>query len=354
MSHLRWAVGIVISAVALYVAFAGLDWPAVGEALRAANYLLLLLCPFLLLLLLLVRAQRWRMLFYPDRHVSLLSTFAALNIGYMTGNILPLQLGEVARAYVLGEAENIAKVRVLSTIAIERLLDTLTLLTIFAILLPLVDVPRIATLMAGLLLIGSLTCAALLGVAIRDRNRAERWLAPVTARLPARFQQTGQRWAGSMLDGLSSLSNPAVLLSVVGWTVISWLISAAILYVIMRAFDLDVPVIAAPFLLVTTTFGFFIPSSPGAIGVYDAISIRTLTEIFSVAQAPAASYAIVAHALYAIPPTVVGAYFFFRHQMSLRRIREWNAAEDSSTAEEEPPSSAGEIERSPVSGDPRS
>lgn len=123
MRHIRWLVGLAVSAVALYVAFAGVEWRQIGTSLTEANYLLVLAALPILLAMIAMRAERWRLLFYPDKDIALSSTFGALNVGYMAGNVLPLQLGEVARAYVLGENEGIAKTRVLSTIAVERLID---------------------------------------------------------------------------------------------------------------------------------------------------------------------------------------------------------------------------------------
>jgi uncharacterized membrane protein YbhN (UPF0104 family) len=127
-------------------------------------------------------------------------------------------------------------------------------------------------------------------------------------------------WRSSILDGLSALSSTSTTIQVIGWTAASWFASAIAIYLMLRAFDLDVPVAAAPFLLVATTLGFFLPSSPGAIGVYDAISIRTLTEIFSVPHADAVSFALVAHAMYSLPPTILGAFFVMSHRYSLRVI----------------------------------
>ena len=56
-------------------------------------------------------------------------------------NILPVRLGEVVRAYYVGEREKLSKVAALATIAVERVFDGLTLLFFAAVVglfLPLV------------------------------------------------------------------------------------------------------------------------------------------------------------------------------------------------------------------------
>ena len=324
MRHLRWALGIVIGGIALYVAFAGVEWRTVGTALEEANYGLLLAALPLLVTVFVMRAQRWRLLFSPDTNIGILSTFGALNIGYLAGIILPLQLGEVVRVYVLGEMVGVGKLRVLSTVAVERLLDVFVLLAFLGLLIPFVALPQAALVTAALLLGLVLAIALVITVAVLDRARFERWLEWLLRYLPARVQGMARSSSGSLLDGLSALSHPKILLSVLFWSVSSWATSAVVIYMILRAFSLDVPVAAAPFLLVATTFGFFVPSLPAAVGVYDAIAIRSLTTVFSVAQEPAASYALVAHALYLVPPMILGALFFWRYNLSLRRMRSWS------------------------------
>ncbi len=323
MRYLRWVAGLAISMAALFLAFRGVEWSGVGDSLGEANYALLAAAVPLLILLTVFRAQRWRLLFRPDASVSLMAAFGSLNIGYMANNVLPFQLGELARAYVLGEWQQVSKVRALSTIAVERIVDTLTLLVLLGLLLPFVDLPRIAAVTAGIVLVAALAAGGCVVLAVVDRPRVERWYARIAGQVPTRFKAAADRGARSLLDGVSGLRATTVLLPVLGWTVVSWATSSAVLYLILEAFSVDVPITAAPFLLVATTFGFFVPSSPANLGVYDAISIRTLTEVFSVDHEIATSYALVAHALYLVPPTLLGFAFFLWRHISFRAIESW-------------------------------
>lgn len=331
MSHLRWLVGIVISLIALYIAFVGVRWRAVGTAMQDANYWLLVPALPLLFVFIAIRAQRWRLLFYPDTHISLLATFGALNIGYMTGAVLPLQLGELARVYVLSDSQKLSPGRVLSTVAVERLLDVFALLLLLALLVPFVDLPKVAAISSLVIAAIFVLPAVVVVIAVRDRPRVERWSERLVGLLPERFRERARRIAHSLLDGLSALSNLRVLLYVIFCTFGSWMTSSCVVYLVMRAFSLDVPFAAAPFVLIATTFGFFVPSSPGAIGVYHAISIRTLTNVFDVPHDAAVSYTLVVHALYLLSPTIVGACFFWWNHLSLRRLK---SIEEQAQAEE--------------------
>jgi len=196
---------------------------------------------------------------------------------------------------------------------------------VLALLVPFVDLPTVAAvtsvLIAGVFVVPTIVVI----IAVRDRPRVERWARWCIRLLPDRFEERAGSVAHSLLDGLSALSSPRILAYVAFWTFASWVTSSFVVYLVMQAFSLDVPFVAAPFVLIATTFGFFVPSSPGAIGVYHAISIRTLTTVFDVPHDAAVSYALVVHALYLIPPTLMGAFFFWWSHLSLRRLQSIDA-----------------------------
>ncbi len=64
-----------------------------------------------------------------------------LVIGLMVNNLFPAKMGELARAYLIGEKENLPKTLCLSTIMVEHLLDISVLLIFLLLLMPLVSLP---------------------------------------------------------------------------------------------------------------------------------------------------------------------------------------------------------------------
>ena len=88
----------------------------------------------------------------------------------------------------------------------------------------------------------------------------------------------------------------------------------------MIAFDLGLPFAAAIFVVVMTSFGYFVPSSPGALGVYHAISIEALVKVFDVDRGLAASYSMVAYVVFYVPPVLIGLLFLWRERFSLRQL----------------------------------
>ena len=97
MKKARFWIGILISIIALVFAFRQVDFAGVWAALTQANFWFLLASLVPLLLFLVLRAFRWRLLFYPQRGLRIRNLFAVINIGYLLSNIFPARLGDVAR-----------------------------------------------------------------------------------------------------------------------------------------------------------------------------------------------------------------------------------------------------------------
>jgi hypothetical protein len=325
--------GLVISAVALYLALRGVNWSEAGEALQDARYPLLLPALAAMLAALLLRSVRWRLLFYPESGLRLRTFFGVLNVGYMVNNLLPFQVGDLARAYLLGELQGLSRARAFSTVVVERVVDVLVLFGLLVILMLFISVPAWAAvpvaIAAGLFL--------LLGGVLVAVAGNKRWVLSVLEALlrfvPGRFHEGSKRMAASALDGLAIFSTPRILVLMVGWSLGSWMVTVLVLYFAMMAFNLGLPFSAAVFLLVMTSFGFFIPSSPGALGVYHAISIESLVRVFDVDRALATSYSLVVHLIFYVPPLLIGLFFLWRERFSWRQLRIWTTQQAAAQGE---------------------
>ncbi len=107
----------------------------IREALKTAKYWLLIPVFAILLLSHFTRALRWRLLIQTlGYNPSKTNTFLAVLIGYLTNHAVP-RLGEVVKCTMLARYEKIPADKLIGTIILERIIDTITLLVIFAITL---------------------------------------------------------------------------------------------------------------------------------------------------------------------------------------------------------------------------
>ncbi len=94
---------------------------------------------------------------------------------------------------------------------------------------------------------------------------------------------------------------------------------------VLRSFDLHLPLYAAFFFLVVQVLGAIIPSSPGFFGTYHAAIIAGFT-VFEVSQEVALSVAVIMHAAFFFPFVVVGLIFLWSENLSLGELRSVKAS----------------------------
>jgi hypothetical protein len=273
------------------------------------------------------RARRWRYLFPPrSRPPGLLP---AMMIGYMANNVLPLRAGEVVRVYVVarrwgasGEARaGDAFWLTLATLVVERVLDSLAIVLIVAVLVLRIDVPAVFRWGASILLAVDVVAVAALTTVALAPARGRRLLGQWTRRWPA-LERPALRVFQTFLRGLDGIRAPAHLLPTLGWTVLIWIAGAAAAAALLEAFGIRLP---RPFLAGWTVIAFVglgisIPSAPGYVGVWHAATVFALDR-FGVAQTAAVGYALVYHASQLLPVTIVGWACLLREQLTLAEAR---------------------------------
>jgi uncharacterized protein (TIRG00374 family) len=107
----------------------------IKEALKTAKYWLLIPVFAILFSSHFVRGLRWRLLIQSlGYQTSKTNAFFAVLIGYLTNQAVP-RLGEVVKCTMLARYEKIPADKLIGTIILERIIDAITLLIIFAITL---------------------------------------------------------------------------------------------------------------------------------------------------------------------------------------------------------------------------
>ena len=121
----RWLtwLGLIISAIFLYLAFRGINYRELWLTLQQINLWWLLPGIALYFLAVLVRSLRWQFLLTPIKKISIGTLFPIISIGYMGNNVFPLRMGEVLATVVLKRRENVSISGSLATIIVERIFD---------------------------------------------------------------------------------------------------------------------------------------------------------------------------------------------------------------------------------------
>jgi uncharacterized membrane protein YbhN (UPF0104 family) len=105
--------------------------------------------------------------------------------------------------------------------------------------------------------------------------------------------------------GLVALRDAQIALRGMALTIASWVVLGLSYWILTAAFDLDVPFAAGLLVVVAINFSLVLPSSPAALGVFEAATIVALGA-FDVPRADALSYALVLHLVNFVPFLIIG------------------------------------------------
>jgi uncharacterized protein (TIRG00374 family) len=268
-----------------------------------------------------VRARRWWYLLPPNSNPPPL--LPAIMIGYMANNVLPLRAGEFVRVYIVARrwrpVGSTAGAHpfwtTLATLVVERVLDSLAIVLVIAMLVMLVPVPRFLELAALMVLAIDLAGIAVLVALVAAPDRCARIITALARRWP-RLQQRAVTIFQTFVYGLDGIRTPAHVLPLVAWTVGVWLVPALAAWTMLVALDLRLPFLAGWAVLAFVGLGISIPAAPGYVGVFHAAAVLAVG-LFGVAQAPALGYALLFHASQVVPVTVIGWLYLLREQVSL-------------------------------------
>jgi uncharacterized protein (TIRG00374 family) len=244
-------------------------------------------------------------------------------VGYMANNVLPLRAGEVVRIYLVarrwrasGAPDRIHPFwTTLATLVVERVLDSLVVVLILAVLVLVLPVPRFLELTALVVLAIDLAGIAVLVALVAAPDGCARLVGRLAGRWPG---IQGRLLSGfqTFVHGLDGIRAPSHVAPLVAWTVIVWIVPALAAWTMLLAMDLRLPMIASWAVLAFVGLGVSIPSAPGYIGVFHAAVVLAVG-LFGVPQSAAVGYALLFHASQILPVTLLGWFYLMREHVSL-------------------------------------
>jgi glycosyltransferase 2 family protein len=269
----------------------------VGDALGHARLLPVLALVACVMGSLVTRAARWQVYFRPQRQVPFKPLLGTLAISYMASTFLPLRAGELVRAVFLGQRERIPVPAIVGTILVEKLFDFLAIGVILAVLL----VVQASSLPPAAQVAGvSITSVILIGfgfvVALAIwREPTLNLVGFVERHIPLGHKLRLRDAARNFAEGTDSLREGRLWLLLLGWTAITWVFSIGSTLAGMVSLNVPPDIPMALFVVVLTSTGQAVPSSPGYVGVYHAAATLALTT-FGVDTATALGVALITHA----------------------------------------------------------
>jgi uncharacterized protein (TIRG00374 family) len=292
----RIVVGLAVSAVFAAATLSRVDLGSMAHALGRAAPLGVALGILFSLLEIGVRAWRWRFLLSPLGKVSYRHAFAYTCVGYFSNTLLPMRLGDVARAYLAASALRLPRMATLGSIVTERLADGLTILVVAA---------GLGLLVTGALGAGPVTLWVVLallallggGLSLLAAKRPE-----LVARLiPARVRLL----ISQLIQGTRAVRSPRGFCITVGSTLVAYCFSVSVVVAVATAVGISISWPQAAFVAAWIALSTAIPAAPGSVGTYEFVGVSALM-LVNQDSALALAAVVLIHAIGTLTGALIG------------------------------------------------
>jgi uncharacterized protein (TIRG00374 family) len=311
---IRIGVSLVVGILLLIalIWWTGID--KIGAVIGSASPLWLAAAATVILPAYILKAIRWKLLLLPvKKNVRVRNTFWSTALGNMVNTLIPIRLGEFARAYILGEKERTGFAPCFSSIVVERTLDLIGLLSIGVVTMLMVSaqtslsslVANIFTAVAALIA----TILAVIIVGIKKEDLIIRILTQVTSKIPLikKYTKRITDFASSLIKGLQGLSqNPKMLIANLSLTWIAWLIHTSAIYLTFMAFNYPISFVAATLGGVLMSLSHILPATPGYVGSYEAFWVLIFTLLGVTETDVLVAMGVISHLIGVLPVVIVG------------------------------------------------
>ena len=305
-------ISIALIAAILYF----VDFQTMWNAIRNANYSILVGSVFLSFLWMFVRAKVWQTLLRDKaKYIDVLFTASE---GYLLNTFLPFRLGEVGRAFLLSRKSSMTFSEILPTIIIERVVDLAFAAAILLAGLPYVSdtqgSERIGYIVGGVVILG----LVMMYVLARNNKWALNTFHQLSRRWPF-LQKFGGSFLESFFDGLGVLTNGWLFIRFLLWMTFNWAIALVAYYLITLAFFPQAQPEWTLFVLGAAAFGGAIPALPGGVGTFEGAVSAALT-LFTKDQSTSLAVALTARLYNYLNSGVLGTIGLMREGQTLSGV----------------------------------
>jgi glycosyltransferase 2 family protein len=267
----RTAAGIAISGVSIYLVAKAISIPDTMRVLAEARWAAIGLTVALLSLDIIIRGLRWRTVLGPIAVLPPGAVLAHLLVGYLANSVLPVRLGELVRAFSLGDREGISRSAVVGTVVVERFID----LGVLAIAV-FIGVAFVASASAFLLAAITGLAVGLGGLAIllsmgRFGPHA-RWLD----RVPAGSVRSTLH---GLINGVSVLRSNGVFLQSLVLSALAWAVTGLAFSTAASAVGLSLSFPEALLFAAAVNLATAIPAGPGYLGTFELAAVSVSAAI---------------------------------------------------------------------------
>ena len=327
------ALGGVVSALALYLAFRNVPFADLVQYLASIDLVWMLPAVSLVVVCFLLRGLRWQIIVGSTAKIGFWNAFHPLMIGFMINCILPGRVGEVARPIILQKKEKVPFTTGLATVAAERVFDLIMLVGLFVVLIANIQIDpdinytvgsqqlnreTLETVFRSMVILGLILIAGIIFVSIQTTRSlivACIRLLPslfffgsptVKTKIDQKICEPLIRIVENIAKGFELIKYPKKIVVCLFYSWLIWSLQAVSYYLVARGCPgIDLTLAELYTVMVIVSFFIALPSVPGFWGLWEAGGVFAMS-LFGVAAKEAAGYTLLNHAVQMFPVIFMG------------------------------------------------
>ncbi len=302
------------------------DWAAVAAALRGVHLGWVGLVAVALFLEHVVRALRWRVLVRdvaPNATTYRLWVATVIGMGFNV--VLPFRIGDFVRPWLIAREQRVSYMTFLTVAVIERVFDIFGLMgqvLLLGLLAP-ADADgvvfsrlRWATLFGAMGLLALLLFMAMAAQEARTRAVYEGLVRFFPRPVRQRFLELYTGFS----QGLLCVRSRSSLAIAGAWSLLHWTNGTLAIWLLCKAFAVDLPFVAAAFTNITLAVSVGLPQAPGYLGVFHT-AIEAALRAWGIDAGFAQAFAVLFWFVSFVPVTLAGLALFAREGVTVATIR---------------------------------
>ncbi len=335
----KTALLLILTGLLLYFFLRNTNWHEMLYHLSRITIPSILAFLFFTALNFVIRAIRWKFMLASVKKICFRSLFNSIIIGFSISYTLPGRIGEIARPVILGIKENISRSYAFGTVVMERILDVLSVLFLYAVFIvwSFFSGNKKAEESALFITIKKGSAIALLFVAIfiaisvlllRKKHWTEKLILFVTKPFPLKIRNEVMKIGNGFVEGINffSSSGKNTIFSLF-FSLLLWLCIALSYYSFLWFSGVKQNfILTFPYILILA-IGASIPT-PGMVGSFHAASRIALVSIFGVDRDLAVGYTLIMHLLVVGTTVILGTLASWQEGLNWVKIKVMKETEE--------------------------
>lgn len=316
-------IALVISLCFVSVVFYNIDIKQLLSTFSLLNWkILLLACPVYLLSLFL-RGIRWKKLlpqegtFSAEELSCLYSTGTALNIFF------PARAGDFFRAIFLGKKYNFSKLKILSSIFLEKTFDGLTVVSLLLIGALFFQNNSLITKLSesGFLLFGGCLCLTLGLLKLNNFDKISEHIKKTSSDRFHKIIDFITIHINSFKNGLIPVLDAKIASSTAVLSIIIWVLECVVINILLLSFGFEINYSASLFVTAFVSLSTIIPSTSIFIGPYQYAFILALG-LYNIDKTSALAVAFTQQSITIIIVSIITLAFFMKNNIKFEDIKD--------------------------------